>query len=69
MSAWTWEVKPDGLVTPAGNRMKASCKHRKNGACGGCYARLYVLMEEIEKDPESAEYLVRAVSFRMRGEP
>lgn len=49
MSVQAWRVVGGVFVTPDRNGMKASCHHLKRGACAGCYARLSVLIDEIEK--------------------
>lgn len=51
----TWKVERRGLVLPSGNLMTAACIHRKAGACGGCFARFYVLLDELAKsaDPKA----------------
>jgi hypothetical protein len=41
-----WRVIKGRLVLPSGNTMTASCKHRPSGSCGGCHARLYLLVEQ-----------------------
>jgi hypothetical protein len=69
MSARAWEVTGKGFVTEAGNLMRASCAHRSDmKACGGCYARLQVLLDEIERTPSDAARLIAEVTDAMKRE-
>jgi hypothetical protein len=60
------------FVLPSGNMMQASCHHRKAGACGGCYARFYVLIDDVEAvvlaDPAEALRLIVDLGTRMKAE-
>lgn len=64
----TWTIHKGRLVLPSGNLMSASCKHRKAGACGGCYARLYQVLSLIEETPERAKALISEVTRVMKAE-
>lgn len=57
-------------VSP-GINMTASCHHRRkgqSGACGACYARLYVTLHEIERMPDRAPEILRACFDSMKAE-
>lgn len=68
MSEHTWKVEKGRLVLPSGNLMAASCHHRKGYACGGCYARLYVALDEVSKAPERAKDIIDALTRQMQAE-
>lgn len=65
-----WEVKDEFFITHTigGNRMKASCHHRVDGACGGCYARLLTMLDDVVEFPEVAKQITAEVSAKLRAE-
>lgn len=52
-----WLVEDGKFILPSGTGVSARCHHRKNGsgACGGCYARLATLLDDIysAEDPKA----------------
>lgn len=56
------------FILPSGNGMTASCHHQRKGACGGCYARMAVLMDDIEADPLDAVHHIKRASAAMKAE-
>lgn len=64
----TWTIFKGRLVLPSGNLMTASCKHRKAGACGACYARLYQVLMLIDEAPDRAKALISEVTQVMKAE-
>jgi len=59
------------IMRGGGMTMSATCIHRRrnqNGSCGGCHARLYTLMHEVEAEPERAAELVKEYTTVMRAE-
>jgi hypothetical protein len=62
-----WRVE-DGAFIDGGNTVKASCHHRTQGACGGCYARLQAFLDAVDASPADAEELARQVSDELRRE-
>jgi hypothetical protein len=72
-----WEVRrgnfvqtkrqPDGSLKDIGN-ITVSCGHRKVGACGGCYARLYLAFELIRTTPEAVKQITEEVHGALEAE-
>jgi len=60
-------IKHGRMVTKSGGSVAATCKHRRSGACGGCYARLYWSFIAIEQGQHGAE-VVRKVFAIMANE-
>lgn len=56
-----WEVRQGALITDTHGKISCTCPHRKVGACGGCYARLYIAMRLIEATPEAAAIIVKEI--------
>lgn len=67
MTFLAWRVEKKRLVLPSGNTMTATCHHSRSGACGGCYARVFVAFREALEadDPKS---VLLAVQAAMRAE-
>lgn len=51
-----------------GNLLRSSCHHKRNGACGGCYARLTVLIDAIKAEPSKALEIIAALEAEMQAE-
>lgn len=45
---------------------EVSCKHQKSGACGGCYARLFFALLEIQQAPQTAGLITLRVFREMK---
>lgn len=65
-----WKVKARKFVLPSGNYMEAGCHHTEvaSAACGGCYARLMMVLEEIEADPTDAAEVIDELRHALRAE-
>lgn len=65
-----WLVEDGKFRLSGGTDMQAGCHHTNvaTRACGGCYARLSVALERIEKSPDEALSIVKAVQAAMRAE-
>lgn len=62
-----WRVAGGKFDTELGHWMTASCHRQRKGACGGCYARLSVALDQAleEEDPKA---LIREVHAAMKAE-
>jgi hypothetical protein len=47
---------------------EVSCKHQDHGACGGCYARLFFAMLEIQQRPASSALITVRVFREMKAD-
>lgn len=66
---WRVNRQRKAFVTESGNLMRAGCHHSRGPtACGGCYARLQVLLDELEQHPSKASELVAQVRGAMKRE-
>ena len=48
--------------------MTVSCAHRKTGACGGCYARMYIALRLMNEVPEAAAHIAKEVDAALEAE-
>lgn len=63
-----WEVRHGSLITDTHGKISITCPHRAKGACGGCFARLYIAIQLIEATPEAARIIVKEVLDACRAE-
>lgn len=66
-----WTVKGGVLLTDPADKSSAlaiSCPHRKQGACGGCYARLYLAMRLIKEAPEAAPLITAEIEAAQKAD-
>ena len=67
-----WTVVPrKGFVDatkPKGAYMSISCGHRAQGACGGCYARMYLALRLMNEVPEAAAHIAKEVDAALEAE-
>jgi hypothetical protein len=63
--AW---VERGALRDNKGGSISVSCRHRKAGACGGCYARMYLALKGIEAGAKEAKAVAESVFAAMRAE-
>jgi hypothetical protein len=47
---------------------EVSCKHQERGACGGCYARLFFALLEVQQRPANAEMTSLRVFREMKAD-
>jgi hypothetical protein len=52
------KVERGSLISAKGDKMSASCHHRKSGACGGCYARFWLALKAIQEAPVLDVYAI-----------
>lgn len=57
-----------GVLRAGRGRYSLGCNHRKTGACGGCYVRLYMALRMIEARPDAAERVSSAVGKALDAE-
>lgn len=50
-----------GVLHVGDSPLSLGCTHRKTGACGGCYARLYMAVRFIHTTPAATERVVSGV--------
>lgn len=67
---WQGPIGKDGVQLASGNWMSAACWHRKgrSGACGGCYARTWLVYEAVQKNPRRARAIIKQVQEAMQAE-
>ncbi len=65
-----WRVERKKFVLENGTLMAAGCHHHagRTSACGGCYARLSVLIQRIETCPDRALEMIAEVSAARKAE-
>lgn len=63
-------VKKDGdrKFDTGGHYVEATCPHSAIGGCGGCYARLYLVLLEIQRSPASALAAISRVFGEMKAD-
>lgn len=66
----SWRVEKLKFVLKDGTRMRAGCHHGygRSTACGGCYARLRILMCRIVESPQDAVHLIQECRTAIRAE-
>lgn len=47
---------------------EVSCKHQESGACGGCYARLFFALLEVQQVPQKASLIALRVFREMKAD-